>query len=48
MAGLINCLDEGVIERGQKVLILHTGGNTSLFAYQNKLATAIERVHAIG
>lgn len=48
LAGLIDGLDAGVIRPGQTVLMIHTGGNTSLFAYQNKLATAFERVHPVG
>ena len=48
LAGLIDCLNEQVIRPGQKILMIHTGGNTSLFAYQNKLATALDRVHPVG
>lgn len=47
LADLINCLDENVIQPGQTILMIHTGGNPGLFAYQNKLAGAIDRVHGI-
>lgn len=47
LAGLIDCLKEKVIEPGQRALMIHTGGNPGLFAYQNKLATVIDRVHRI-
>ena len=47
LAGLIDCLDAGVIQEGQTVLMIHTGGNTSLFAYQNKIAMALDRVHPV-
>ncbi|MBY6067381.1 D-cysteine desulfhydrase family protein [Leisingera aquaemixtae] len=36
-AGLLGLLAEGVISKGQKVLLLHTGGLPALFAYQNEL-----------
>lgn len=48
LAGLIDCIEAGVIRPGQTVLMLHTGGNPSLFAYQNKLAGVLERVHGVG
>ena len=47
LAGLINCLEDGVINPGDRVLMIHTGGNPGLFAYQNKLAGAIDRVHRV-
>ncbi|MGI9480291.1 MAG: pyridoxal-phosphate dependent enzyme [Hyphomicrobiaceae bacterium] len=47
LAGLINCLEEKVINPGDRVLMIHTGGNPGLFAYQNKLASAIDRVHRV-
>ena len=47
LAGLVNCLDDGVIARGSKVLMIHTGGNPGLFAYQNKLAGKLSRVSRI-
>ena len=36
-AGLLGLLEEGAISKGQKVLLLHTGGLPALFAYQNAL-----------
>lgn len=36
-AGLLGLLAEGTIRKGQKVLLLHTGGLPALFAYQNEL-----------
>ncbi len=48
LAGLIDCLNEQVVLPGQKILMIHTGGNTGLFAYQNKLATALDRVRPVG
>ena len=33
-AGLMELLDEGVISKGQKVVMLHTGGLPALFGYQ--------------
>ncbi|WP_291733573.1 D-cysteine desulfhydrase family protein [Leisingera sp. F5] len=36
-AGLLGLLEEGSIRKGQKVLLLHTGGLPALFAYQNDL-----------
>ncbi len=34
-AGLMGLLDEGVISKGQKVVMLHTGGLPALFGYQD-------------
>lgn len=36
-AGLLGLLDEGVIRKGQKVVMLHTGGLPALFGYQDQL-----------
>ncbi len=36
-AGLLGLLDEGVIQKGQKVVMLHTGGLPALFGYQEEL-----------
>ncbi|WP_241480935.1 D-cysteine desulfhydrase family protein [Leisingera sp. ANG-M6] len=36
-AGLLGLLETGSIAKGQKVLLLHTGGLPALFAYQNEL-----------
>jgi D-cysteine desulfhydrase family pyridoxal phosphate-dependent enzyme len=36
-AGLLGLLEEGKISRGQKVLMLHTGGLPAIFAYQEEL-----------
>lgn len=36
-AGLLGLLQEGRIERGQKVVMLHTGGLPALFGYQTEL-----------
>ena len=36
-AGLLGLLEEGRIERGQKVVMLHTGGLPALFGYQTEL-----------
>jgi len=36
-AGVIGLVEEGVIERGMRVLFIHTGGSPALFAYQNVL-----------
>lgn len=38
-AGLLGLLEEGTIRKGQKVLLLHTGGLPALFAYQNALGS---------
>lgn len=37
MAGLISLVRRGVINRGEKVLFIHTGGLPGLFAYEQKL-----------
>ena len=37
MAGLVSQARRGVIEPGQKVLFLHTGGLPGLFAYEEKI-----------
>ncbi|WP_241482573.1 D-cysteine desulfhydrase family protein [Leisingera sp. ANG-M7] len=36
-AGLLGLLEEGVIRTGQKVVMLHTGGQPALFGYQEEL-----------
>ncbi|UWQ46201.1 D-cysteine desulfhydrase family protein [Leisingera aquaemixtae] len=36
-AGLLGLLEQGIIRKGQKVLLLHTGGLPALFAYQTAL-----------
>ena len=37
-AGLLGLLKEGAIRKGQKVVLLHTGGLPALFGYQDELA----------
>jgi len=37
MAGLIDLIRKGIFKKGQKVLFLHTGGSTALFAYEKEL-----------
>ena len=36
-AGLLGLLEQGAIEKGQKVVLLHTGGQPALFGYQDEL-----------
>lgn len=36
-AGLLDLLEAGVIQKGAKVVLLHTGGQPALFAYQEEL-----------
>ncbi len=36
-AGLLGLLKEGVIQKGQKVVMLHTGGTPAIFGYENEL-----------
>ena len=36
-AGVLGLLEEGIIKKGQKVLMLHTGGLPALFGYQDVL-----------
>ncbi|WP_298850025.1 D-cysteine desulfhydrase family protein [uncultured Ruegeria sp.] len=36
-AGLLGLLEEGVVRKGQKVVLLHTGGQPALFGYQDEL-----------
>ena len=36
-AGLLGLLEEGHIKRGQKVIMLHTGGLPALFGYQDEI-----------
>ncbi|MFT5508650.1 MAG: 1-aminocyclopropane-1-carboxylate deaminase [Hyphomicrobiaceae bacterium] len=47
VAGLIDCLNTGVIQPGSKALMIHTGGNPGVFAYQSKLATVLDRVNPV-
>ena len=37
LAGLIDLVERGVINKGDSVVFFHTGGAPALFAYQNKL-----------
>jgi len=37
LAGMIDYIREGRFERGQKIVFLHTGGSTGLFAYSDTL-----------
>lgn len=39
-AGLLGLLETGQIKKGQKVVLLHTGGQAALFAYQTELSTS--------
>jgi D-cysteine desulfhydrase/L-cysteate sulfo-lyase len=48
LAGLIEGLAAGIVQPGASVLMIHTGGNTSIFAYHNKLAEVIDRITPIG
>ncbi|WP_050603746.1 D-cysteine desulfhydrase family protein [Ruegeria sp. 6PALISEP08] len=36
-AGLLGLLEQGVLQQGQKVILLHTGGQPALFGYQDEL-----------
>ncbi len=36
-AGLLGLLDEGVIRKGQRVVMVHTGSLPALFGYQDEL-----------
>ena len=36
-AGVFGLLEEGMIQKGQKVLMFHTGGLSALFGYQDVL-----------
>lgn len=38
-AGLLGLLETGHIKKGEKVVLLHTGGQAALFAYQTELST---------
>jgi len=42
MAGLIALVEAGLIEPGQTVLFIHTGGLPSLFAYQSELMDSVQ------
>ena len=39
-AGLLGLLEQGVIRKGQKVVLLHTGGQPALFGYQDELQSS--------
>ncbi len=41
MAGLIGLIRQGVLERGETVMFLHTGGSAALFAYEHLFAHRI-------
>jgi len=47
MAGLIDCVETKTLTPGSKVLMIHTGGNPGLFAYQNKLASALDHINPV-
>ena len=36
-AGLINLVEQGIISKGDKVVMIHTGGVPAIFGYQNYL-----------
>ena len=38
MAGLVGLVRRGDLEKGRKVLFVHTGGSPALYAYQTVLA----------
>ncbi|NOD92613.1 pyridoxal-phosphate dependent enzyme [Ruegeria sp. HKCCD4884] len=40
-AGLLHLVREGVIQPGQKVVMLHTGGLPALFGYENELVSGL-------
>lgn len=42
-AGLLGLLRQGIIDKGQKVVLLHTGGQAALFAYQQELDALLDR-----
>lgn len=41
LAGLSSLIEQGVIQAGQRVLFVHTGGTPALFAYQHELMQAV-------
>lgn len=43
MAGLVSLVRRGVIQNGQSVTFIHTGGLPSLFAYEEKIRTHLQR-----
>jgi D-cysteine desulfhydrase family pyridoxal phosphate-dependent enzyme len=47
LAGLIDCINAEVMAPGSKILMIHTGGNPGLFAYQNKLASALDHINPV-
>jgi D-cysteine desulfhydrase family pyridoxal phosphate-dependent enzyme len=42
LAGLISLVERGDIEKGSKVLFIHTGGTPALFAYQTDLMAGLK------
>ena len=40
MAGLIDHVRKGTFSKNEKILFLHTGGSTALFAYEKMLLDA--------
>ena len=40
MAGLIDHVRKGTFSKNKKILFLHTGGSTALFAYEKMLLDA--------
>lgn len=44
MAGLVSLIDQGVIQKGETVLFIHTGGIPSLFAYQSDLMNRLQQI----
>ncbi len=48
MAGLIDHVRTGRIDKGQKVVFLHTGGTPALFAYAADLGLPPPRMHSTG
>ena len=43
MAGLIDLIQRGIIQKDQVVVFLHTGGLPALFSYRNELNRLIKR-----
>jgi D-cysteine desulfhydrase family pyridoxal phosphate-dependent enzyme len=42
LAGLVSLVARGVIEKGSRVLFIHTGGTPALFAYQSDLMAGLK------
>jgi L-cysteate sulfo-lyase len=38
MAGLIDYIRRGILKKGQRIVFLHTGGSTALYAYQHSFS----------